>query len=56
MKARELMDKDFVYIGQNDDVSEVSKIMEEVRRFTCPVLDSDKKLIGWITSFEVTKG
>ncbi|WP_409200952.1 HPP family protein [Methanobrevibacter sp. DSM 116169] len=56
MKAKELMDKDFVYVNPDDNVKEVSKIMEEVRKFTCPVLDENKRLIAWITSFEITKG
>lgn len=56
MKAKELMDKEFVYVSQNDDVVEASIIMENFRRFTCPVLDENMKLIGWVTSFEITKG
>ncbi|AMD17172.1 hypothetical protein TL18_03530 [Methanobrevibacter sp. YE315] len=56
MKAKELMDKDFVYLNANDSVVEVSKVMEEIRRFTCPVVNDDKQLIGWITSFDITKG
>ena len=56
MKAKQLMDNDFVYISKDDSVVEVSKAMEEVRRFTCPVVDDDKKLVGWITAFEITKG
>jgi predicted transcriptional regulator len=56
MKAKELMDKDFEYVNPKDDIKEVSKIMEDARTFTCPVLDENKKLIAWITSFEITKG
>ncbi|MDL2247076.1 CBS domain-containing protein [Methanobrevibacter sp. OttesenSCG-928-K11] len=56
MKAKELMDRDFVYVSPSDDIKKVSKIMEEVRRFTCPVLDENNKLIAWVTSFEITKG
>ena len=56
MKAKELMDKDFVYISKNDKVVEVSEVMEDIRRFTCPVVNDDKQLIGWVTSFEITKG
>ena len=46
MKASELMDKDFVYINADDSVIEVSKAMEQVRRFTCPVVNDNKQLIG----------
>lgn len=56
MKAKELMDKDFVYLNCEDSVVEVSKIMEEIRRFTCPVVNDNKQLVGWITSFDITRG
>ena len=56
MKAKELMDKDFVYLNCDDSVVEVSKVMEEIRRFTCPVVNDKKQLVGWVTSFDVTRG
>ena len=56
MKAKELMDKNFVYLNANDSVVESSKAMEEVRRFTCPVVNDKQQLIGWITAFDITKG
>ena len=56
MRAKELMDKNFVYLNSEDSVVEVSKVMEEIRRFTCPVVNEDKQLIGWITSFDITRG
>ncbi|KZX17079.1 CBS domain-containing protein [Methanobrevibacter filiformis] len=56
MKAKEMMDKDFVYVSADDTIEEVSIKMEASRKFTTPVIDSDKKLIGWITSFDITKG
>ena len=56
MKAKGLMDKNFVYLNCDDAVVEVSKIMEEIRRFTCPVVNDNKQLVGWITSFDITKG
>jgi len=56
LKAKELMDKDFVYLNCEDSVVEVSKIMEEIRRFTCPVVNDNKQLVGWITSFDITRG
>ena len=56
MKSKELMDKNFVYLNANDSVVEVSKVMEEIRRFTCPVVNDNKQLIGWVTSFDITKG
>ena len=56
MRAKELMDKDFVYLNCEDSVVEVSKVMEEIRRFTCPVVNDKKQLVGWITSFDITKG
>ena len=56
MRAKELMDKDFAYLNCNDSVVEVSKVMEEIRRFTCPVVNDNKQLVGWITSFDITRG
>ena len=56
MRAKELMDKNFVYLNANDSIVEVSKVMEEIRRFTCPVVNDNKQLIGWVTSFDITKG
>ena len=56
MRAKELMDKDFVYLNCDDSVIEVSKVMEEIRRFTCPVVNDNKQLVGWITSFDITRG
>ena len=56
MRAKELMDKDFVYLNANDSVVDASKAMEDVRRFTCPVVNDDKQLIGWGTAFDITKG
>ena len=56
MRAKELMDKDFVYLNCDDSIADVSKKMEEIRRFTCPVVNDNKQLVGWITSFDITKG
>ena len=56
MKAKEMMDKEFVYVSKNDTIEDVSIKMEEYRRFTAPVLDENMKLEGWITSFNITKG
>ena len=56
MRAKELMDKNFVYLNTNDSIVEDSKVMEEIRRFTCPVVNDNKQLIGWITSFDITRG
>ena len=56
MKAKELMDKSFVYLNCDDSVVDASKAMEEVRRFTCPVVNDKKQLVGWITSFDITRG
>ena len=56
MKAKEMMDKEFVFVSKNDSIEDVSIKMEEYRRFTAPVLDENMKLEGWITSFNITKG
>ena len=56
MKAKEMMDKEFVFVSKNDSIKDVSIKMEEFRRFTAPVLDENMKLEGWITSFNITKG
>lgn len=56
MKAKEMMDNEFVYVSKNDTIEDVSLKMEEYKRFTAPVLDENMKLEGWITSFNITKG
>ena len=56
MRVKELMDSNFNYVLATDDLVEVSIDMENHRWFTAPVLDNDKKLIGWITSLDITRG
>ena len=56
MKAKELMDKDFVYLNCEDSVVEVSKVMAEIRRYTCPVVNDNKQQVDWVTSFAITRG
>jgi CBS domain-containing protein len=56
MKVKEIMDKEYIYVSPDQDVVEVSLIMEKKKKFTTPVVDDKKKLIGWITSLDVTRG
>jgi predicted transcriptional regulator len=56
MKVKEIMDKEYIYVSPDQDVVEVSLIMEKKKKFTTPVVDSQKKLVGWITSLDVTRG
>lgn len=56
MKTKEMMDKDFIYVYPEDTIDGVSIKMEESRRFTSPVVDKDMKLVGWITSLDLTRG
>ncbi len=55
MKVKEIMDKEYIYVSPDQDVVEVSLLMEKKKKFTTPVVDDEKKLIGWITSLEITK-
>ena len=55
MKVKEMMDKEYIYVSPDQNVVEVSLIMEKTKKFTTPVVDSKKKLVGWITSLEVAK-
>ena len=55
MKVKEMMDKEYIYVSPDQNVVEVSLLMEKTKKFTTPVVDSEKKLIGWITSLEVAK-
>ena len=50
------MDKEFVYVYQDQSIVEVSTIMENRKKFTTPVVDEDMRLVGWVTSFNVTRG
>ena len=56
MKVKEIMDKEYIYVSPDQDIVEVSLIMEKKKKFTTPVVDTDKCLIGWITSLDVTRG
>ncbi len=56
MKVKELMDKNFIVVGPDADLDEVSEKMETHKRFTIPIVDEEKKLIGWITSLNVIRG
>jgi len=56
MKVKEIMDKEFVVVSGDQTVEEVSIIMENRKRLVTPVVDENKRLIGWITSLDVTKG
>lgn len=56
MKVKEIMDKEYIYVSPDQDIVEVSLMMEKKKKFTTPVVDSDKCLIGWITSLDVTRG
>jgi predicted transcriptional regulator len=55
MKVKEMMDKEYIYVSPDQNVVEVSLIMEKTKKFTTPVVDNEKKLIGWITSLEIAK-
>ncbi|MDR2873245.1 MAG: CBS domain-containing protein [Methanobrevibacter sp.] len=56
MKAKEIMDKDFIYATANDSIYEIANKMEKFKRFTSPVVDENMRLIGWITSFDIIRG
>lgn len=56
MKAKEMMDKNFIYVYPEDTIKDVSIKMEESRRFTTPVVSKDLKLLGWLTSLDITRG
>jgi CBS domain-containing protein len=56
MKVKEIMDKEFIEVSPGDSIVDASLKMEEHRRFTTPVVDSQGKLVGWITSLDVTRG
>jgi Mg/Co/Ni transporter MgtE len=56
MKVKEIMDKEFIVVYGDQDIDEVSIMMENRKKFTTPVVDKDKRLVGWITSLDVTRG
>ncbi|BAW32282.1 MAG TPA: CBS domain-containing protein [Methanothermobacter sp.] len=56
MKVKELMDKKFILTGPDETLDEVAEKMETYKRFTIPVVDDKKRLIGWITSLNVIRG
>ena len=56
MKVKEIMDKNFIAVSPDMSIVEASIKMESHKKFTTPVLDDKKRLIGWITSLDVTRG
>jgi CBS domain-containing protein len=56
MKVKEIMDKEFIEVSPGDSIVDASLKMEKNRKFTTPVVDSQGKLVGWITSLDVTRG
>lgn len=56
MKASQMMDEDFVYVSKDSTIIDVSIKMENSKRFTLPILDKSMKLLGWVTSLDITKG
>jgi len=56
MKVKEIMDKEFIAVSADMDIIEASIKMESHKKFATPVLDDKKRLIGWITSLDVTRG
>ena len=56
MKVKEIMDKNFIAVSPDMGIVEASIKMESHKKFTTPVLDDKKRLIGWITSLDVTRG
>lgn len=56
MKVKEIMDKEFIVVSGDQTIEEVSIIMEDRKKFATPVVDENKRLIGWITSLDVTRG
>ncbi len=56
MKVKEMMDKEFIAVKPDMGIVEASIKMEAHKKFTTPVLDYNKRLIGWITSLDVTRG
>lgn len=56
MNVKEIMDTEFIAVTADMTIIEASIKMEAHKRFTTPVLDNRKRLIGWITSLDVTRG
>lgn len=56
MRVKEIMDKNFIGVASDMGLDQASLKMEEHRKFATPVLDDGKRLVGWITSLDVTRG
>ena len=56
MRVKEIMDQKFIIVSPNEDLVQASIKLEEHRKFTAPVVNKDKKLIGWITALDVMRG
>jgi predicted transcriptional regulator len=56
MKVKEIMDKNFLEISLGHDLVEISIMMEKQSKLTAPVMDQQKRLVGWITAIDVARG
>jgi len=56
MKVKEIMDKEYIYAFPDQDIVEVSLMMEKKKKFTTPVVNNNKRMVGWITSLDITRG
>ncbi|BDZ71235.1 hypothetical protein GCM10025861_17520 [Methanobacterium petrolearium] len=45
MLVNEMMDKDFIVVSPDDDLIDVSILMEKKLRFTTPVVDEKRSLL-----------
>ncbi len=56
MKVKEIMDKEFIDVSPDEDLVKVSMKMEKHKKFSTPVVDDNKRLMGWITTLDVMRG
>jgi Mg/Co/Ni transporter MgtE len=56
MRVKEIMDQKFIIVGPDEDLLQASIKLEEHRKFTVPVVNTDNKLIGWITALDIMRG
>ncbi|WP_456374699.1 CBS domain-containing protein [Methanocaldococcus sp.] len=53
MKVKDLMDRNFAKIYEDNTVEEAINILKKKKRFSAPIVNKEDKLVGWITSLDL---
>lgn len=55
MKVKDVMTKNPIFVRKNDALKKLLRILSEKRITGCPVVDSEKRIIGMVTETDILK-